>query len=178
MIGKRIQEAMNEQIKHELESAYLYLAMAAYFEDEGLDGMAQWMKVQAMEESVHAYKFFTNIAERGGRVELLALKKPQKTWTSALAAFKAAYEHEQFITSKIHELVALAEKEKDYASMPMLQWFVEEQIEEEDTASKIADTLEKVGKGGHGLIMMDRELARRSFKIDPAVAALFGAGGE
>ena len=98
MIGQRMQDAMNEQIKHELESAYLYLSMVAYFESTGMEGMAQWMRVQTQEEVGHAMRFFNHIAEREGRVELPALSKPQKDWASPLEAFKAAYEHEQFIT--------------------------------------------------------------------------------
>ena len=113
MIGKRMQDAMNEQIKHELESAYLYLSMVAYFHSESLDGMAQWMTVQAQEELAHAMKFFNHIDERDGRGELKALSQPQKEWASPLEAYKAAYNHERFITDKINEtwLSSLQRKE-------------------------------------------------------------------
>ena len=109
MISQRMQEAMNEQIKHETFSAYLYFSMAAYFHANSLDGMAQWRKAQAQEEFGHALRFFHHIDERGGRIELQALEKPQTDWESPLAAFTAALEHEEFITSKIHHLAQLAD---------------------------------------------------------------------
>ncbi|MCK4356255.1 ferritin [Candidatus Bipolaricaulota bacterium] len=161
MIGKRTQDAISEQIKHELESAYLYLAMVAYFEAEGLEGMAQWMTVQAQEEVAHAMKFFHHINERDGRVELLALTQPQKEWSSPLEAFKAAYKHEQFITGKIDELVKIDEEENDNAAKIMLQWFVTEQVEEESSTHKVVELLERIGDSGHGLMMVDRELGTR-----------------
>lgn len=161
MISERMQTALNEQIKHETFSAYLYAAMAADFQNKGLDGMAQWMKAQAQEELGHALRFFNHIHERGGRVELEAIDKPQATWDSPLAAFKAAYEHEQFITGRIDELAALADEENDRAAGIMLQWFVSEQVEEEDSVSKVIDTLKLVGEQGPGLMMADRELGQR-----------------
>jgi len=170
MIGKRMQDAMNEQIKHELESAYLYLAMVAYFRGEGLDGMASWMEVQTQEEVAHAIRFFNHINERGGRVELKGLAQPQEKWASPLAAFEAAYEHERFITDKINELMKIADEENDNAAKIMLQWFVSEQVEEEDSTKKVVDLLKRVGDSGHGLIMVDRELGMR--KAAPA------SGGE
>ncbi len=161
MIGKRMQDAMNEQIKHELESAYLYLSMVAYFRAEGLDGMAAWMEAQTQEEVAHAMRFFNHIDERGGRVELKALSQPQKEWASPLAAFEAAYEHERFITGKINDLVKIAEEENDNPARIMLQWFVTEQVEEEDSTKRVVDLLTRVGDSGHGLIMVDRELGTR-----------------
>ncbi len=161
MISDKIVKAFNEQIKHELESAYLYLAMAAYFHGEGYDGMAKWMKAQANEEMEHAMKFFQHLQERDGRIELYELAKPQKEWKSPLDAFKAAYEHEKFITKKIHELVELAEQEKDYAASIMLQWFVTEQVEEEANTSQVVQWFERMGDTGHGLIMLDVQLGKR-----------------
>jgi len=166
MIGKRMQDAMNEQIKHELESAYLYLSMVAYFNAEGLDGMATWMTVQTQEEVAHAMRFFNHLNERGGRVELLTLAQPQKEWVSPLEAFKAAYKHEQFISGTIDNLVNVAEEENDNPAKMMLQWFVAEQVEEEDSTRKVVELLERIGDSGHGLIMVDRELGAR-----PAAAA-------
>ena len=163
MIGKKIRDAFNEQIKHETFSAYLYLQMAAYFHDKGLDGMAQWMHVQALEELTHAMKFFDHIVERGGSVELLAIEKPTKTWKSPLDAFKAALKHEEFITGKINELVKLSNAQKDFASQSMLQWFVDEQVEEEANATKNVQMLEMIGDSGNGLMMVDRELGMRTF---------------
>lgn len=156
MIGERMRTAMNEQIMHETFSAYLYVSMAAYFHDAGLDGMAQWMKAQAQEEVGHALRFFNHINERGGRIELQAIERPESTWSSPLAAFEAALEHEKFITSRIEELAQIADKENDRAAGIMLQWFVTEQVEEEDSVSKVINTLELVGEGGPGLLKIGR----------------------
>jgi ferritin len=162
MIGQRMQDAMNEQIMHEAGSAYLYFSMAADFHAKGLDGMAQWMKAQAQEEVGHALRFFNHINDRGGRIELLAIDKPQKEWDSPLAAFKAALEHEEFITGKIDELVKIAREENDNAAEITLQWFVTEQIEEEDSVSKVIGMLELIGESGYGLLTADRELGQRT----------------
>lgn len=176
MIGKKMRDAMNEQIKNELESAYIYLSMAAYFDAEGLDGMAQWMRVQTMEEQFHAMKFFNHITEREGKVTLLDLKQLKTEWSSPLEAFRDAYKHEQFITGKINDLTKLAHEENEFAALPMLQWFIEEQIEEEATSSKVVQELERMGDSGHGLLMLDRELGARTFTIAPELTALFTAG--
>ena len=162
MISKKIQQAFNEQINHEIASAYLYLSMAAYFSASGFDGMAQWMHVQAHEEYAHAMKFFDHLLERDGKVELLELTKPKAKWATPLAAFQDAYKHEKFITSKIHALVALAMKEGDHAAGILLQWFVTEQVEEEATTSKIVQMLELVGDSGNGMFMLDKELGKRT----------------
>jgi ferritin len=169
MIGKKMQDAMNEQIQYELASSYLYLSMAAYFQSSGLDGMAQWMRAQTQEEVVHAMKLFDHINDRGGKVELLALTQPKTEWTSPLAAFQAAWKHEQFVSSRIDTLVELATEENDHPAGILLQWFVTEQVEEEASASKVVQMLERVGDSGNGLIMMDRELGARVF-TPPAAA--------
>ncbi|HPQ82033.1 MAG TPA: ferritin [bacterium] len=144
-----------------MDSAYLYLSMSAWFEGQGFDGMAAWMRVQAMEEQEHAMKFFDHIQERDGRVELLALSKPKAEWSSPQNAFEEAYKHEQFITGKIHDLVKLSQETRDFPSTSMLNWFVDEQVEEEANASKIVQTLERVGNSGNGLVMLDRKLGER-----------------
>jgi len=156
-----MQDAMNEQIKHETFSAYLYFAMAAYFHSKSLDGMAQWMKAQAQEEFGHALRFFNHINDRGGRIELQALEKPQVEWDSPIAAFKASLGHEEFITGKINDLARLADDENDRAAGIMLQWFVTEQVEEENSVSTVIDMLELVGDSGQGVLMADRELGQR-----------------
>ncbi len=161
MIGKRMMDAMNDQIMHETFSAYLYVSMAADFHDKGLDGMAQWMKAQAQEEISHALRFFNHINERGGRIELQAIEKPETTWESPLAAFRAALKHEEFITGRINELAKIADEENDRAAGIMLQWFVTEQVEEEDSVAKVINTLELAGEKGPGLMMADRELSQR-----------------
>jgi len=164
MINEKIRKAFNEQINHELYSAYLYYSMAAYLHSIGLDGMAQWMHTQVLEEMLHAQKFFDHIVERDGKVELEAIKKPQLEWKSALDIFQAAYKHEQFISGKINDLMSLSREENDYASQGMLQWFVDEQVEEESSTSKIAQQLELVGETGNALLMLDKELGARVFK--------------
>jgi len=162
MLSPKLFTALNDQIKHELESAYLYAAMVAWFKSENLDGMAHWMEVQSGEEVKHAKKIFDHIFDRGNVAELQPLNVLGKKWNSALEAFKAAYAHEQFITAKINDLMTLAIAEKDYAAQVMLNWFVAEQVEEEDSALKIVQLLEKVGPSGQGLIMADRELGKRT----------------
>lgn len=165
MINGKVRDIINEQIRNEIFSSYLYLSMAAYFDSLGFDGMGQWMRCQAQEEMVHAMKFFNHIKDREGKVELLAIDKPQSEWSSPLDAFKAAYKHEQFITAKINDIVSVAHEEKDYAAIPMLNWFVEEQIEEEATASKTVQELERIGDDGNGILMIDRELGTRIFAL-------------
>ncbi len=142
MIEENIEKAINDQIDAELYSAYLYLSMSANFSDQNLDGFADWMRAQADEEVQHAMKLFDYLNERGGRVELGAIEKPQKEWESPLEAFKAAYEHEKYVTERINDLYNLAEQEKDRATMNMLEWFVEEQVEEEDSVDQIVQKLE------------------------------------
>ena len=161
MIGQRMQDAMNDQIKHETFSAYLYVSMAAYFHDAGLDGMAQWMKAQAQEELGHALRFFNHIVERGGRVKLQALEQPEQKWDSPLDAFRAALTHEEFITGRIDELASIADEENDRAAGIMLQWFISEQVEEEYSVMKVLSALELAGEKGPGLMMVDRELGQR-----------------
>jgi len=161
MLGKKLQDAMNEQIKNELYSAYLYLSMSAYCEAANLPGFAHWMRVQAQEEEAHAMKFYDFIYERGGRVVLQAIDQPPIEFPSPLAVFEQTLEHEQKVTGMIHDLYALAVEEKDYASQIFLQWFVTEQVEEEASASQILEILKMIGDKGHALIMLDRQLGRR-----------------
>ena len=175
MIPRRVNEAFNEQIKNELESYYIYLSMAAYFHSVSLDGMAHWMRVQAHEEMIHAMKFMDHIIDRGGKVTLLDLKQLKTQWSSPLEAWEDAYQHEQFISSKINELTTIAREERDYPSEPMLAWFSSEQIEEEATSGKIANEVGMVGDAKSGLILLDRELGQRAFPagspFDPAAYA-------
>ena len=171
MVAKKVQDAFNTQIGEEMESAYLYLSMAAWFESRGLDGMAHWMKAQAIEEIMHAMRFFVHLGSRGAKVALPALKKPEGEWASPLAAFKAAYAHEQYITGKINALVDLATAERDHAANMMLQWFVNEQIEEEQQTLKVAETLSLLGESGDGLLLLDRELGTRPMPVTLPAAA-------
>ena len=161
MLSKKMQDAFNEQINKELYSAYLYLSMGAWAQTQNLPGFAHWMHEQFEEETAHALKFFDYVVDRGGRVTLKAIDAPQLEWKSPLAMFEQVLEHEQFVTSLIHNLYALAVKENDYPSQVLLQWYIGEQVEEEKHANYIVDTLKTVGEKGHALVMMDRELAKR-----------------
>lgn len=161
MIGKKMTEALNQQIREELESAYIYLSMAAYLHSEGLEGMAHWMEAQCQEELGHSNKIYEHLRDRNGRISIPAMKKPKHKWTSALDAFTDAYKHEVYITGKINSLVKLSAGEKDNASGVMLQWFVTEQVEEEASTSRIVQMLERIGKSGSGLIMLDHQLGKR-----------------
>lgn len=163
MIDKKMEKAINDQINAELYSAYLYLSMVAYFEDEDLPGMAAWMKAQAQEEVAHATKFFDYVNERGGRVVLDAIEKPDVEWESPLAVFEAAYKHEQYVTGRINELVDIAEELKDRATFQFLQWYIEEQVEEEASADEIVQKLKRIGDKTSALFMLDKEMGGRSF---------------
>lgn len=162
MIGTKMCEALNEQVNRELYSEYLYLSMAAWFEGQGLKGYAQWMYAQTQEEHFHAMKIFRFIASVGGKVELKPLQGPPVDFESPLAIFEAALDHERFITASINERVALAIEEKDFAANSMLQWFVDEQVEEEAHADSIVQKLVLAGDSTGALFMLDRELGARS----------------
>ena len=163
MLVKKIEDAFNEQINWELYSGYLYLSMSAYFLSINLNGFANWMRVQALEELTHAMKFFDFINERSGRIALLETKAPPKEWESPLAAFQDAYEHECFVSGRINDLVNLALEEKDHASNNFLQWFVAEQVEEEASVDEVAQKLKIIGSDGGGIFMLDQELGQRVF---------------
>lgn len=163
-MNEKIQEAFNKQLNAETYSAYLYLSMSAYFEATSLRGFANWMRVQAQEELLHAMKFYTFLNERGGRVVLTAIESPPTEWQSPLDAFKNAYAHEQKVTAMINGLVDLAIEERDHAANAFLQWFVTEQVEEESSADAVIQQLKLAGEGG-GLFMIDRELAARVFTM-------------
>jgi len=168
MISKKMQDALNGQVNAELYSAYLYLSMESYFKSLNLNGFANWMRVQTQEEVVHATKIYDFINERGGRAILKAIAGPPTTWDSPLAVFEAAYKHEQKVTGLINDLVDLAIKEKDHATNTFLQWFVNEQVEEEASADAIVQQLKMMESAPGGLFMLDRELAQRVFTPPPA----------
>ncbi len=163
MLKKKMQEALNEQINKELWSSYLYLSMAAYFEDQNYPGFANWMRVQAKEEVSHAMKIFDYVHARGGRVFLKPIAEVPSQWDDVKTAFDETLKHERIVTESIHELVDLAIKEKDHATNNMLQWFVEEQVEEEATADEILNKIEMTEGKPHALMMVDKDLAGRIF---------------
>ena len=160
---EKIEQALNNQVNEEIFSAYLYYAMEAYFNDINLLGYANWMHIQALEELSHAQKIISFINDRGGRVKLAAIKEPKATWESPLNAFEEAYKHEQHITGCIDDLVGLARDEGDRATEQMLQWFVEEQVEEEANADEKVQELKLSGGEGAALFMLDREAKARVF---------------
>jgi len=161
MLSQTIQDAVNEQIKNEIYSAYMYLAMAAYSEAANLPGVAHWMRAQYHEEMEHAMKMFHYVNERGGRVLLQAIPQPPAEYESPLDVFQKTLDHERHVTALIHNLYALALRENDYATQVFLQWFISEQVEEEKNATEIVNLLEAVGGHPQGLIMLDRQLAQR-----------------
>ena len=163
MLTDKMAKALNDHINEELFSAYLYQAMAAYFEHLGLRGFAKWFDNQVLEELMHARKFYDFIHERSGRVVLDAIRAPQLEWESPLAAFEAALEHERYITSRINELAKIADEENDRATQIFLQWFISEQVEEEASVGEIVDQLKFIKDSPHGLFMLDRELGQRKF---------------
>jgi len=163
MLSEKMESALNKQINAEMYSAYLYLAMSAYFEDRSLSGFANWMYIQAQEEMTHAMKIYRYINDRGGRVQLDAIEKPPKEWENEVKVAEEVYAHEQKVTGMIHDLVNLAREEKDHGTDNMLQWFVSEQVEEEANADELLQQIGMVGGKGQGLLMLDRELSQRQF---------------
>jgi ferritin len=161
-LGPKMQAAMNEQIRREFVAYYLYLAMSAWFARRNFGGFAAWMRAQAREEEAHAMKFFDYIDARGGEISLESIEKPKADWKSVLAVFGAAKGHEAKVSHGIHKLYELALAEKDYASQAMLQWFITEQVEEEQTSSQIVETIRIIGASASGLLMYDRELGSRN----------------
>ena len=163
MLKDSVLKALNSQLNAELYSAYLYLSMEAYFESIDLSGFANWMRAQAQEELMHSMKFYDYIARRGGRVTLSTIEKPQTEWDSPLAVFEHVYKHEQKVTGLINNLVDLCVSESDHATNNFLQWFVAEQVEEEENASGVLQRVKLTGDSKSGLFMLDSELGQRVF---------------
>ncbi|MGD0038487.1 MAG: ferritin [Bacteroidota bacterium] len=161
MISKLLQDAINEQINFELFSAYLYLSMSAYFETQNLSGFANWTRVQYQEETGHAMKLYKYVFDRSGAVTLKSIAQPATKFKTPLDIFKEILKHEQKVTSLINKLYELAVKEKDYAAQIFLQWFINEQVEEEKNAIDIINMLEMIGDSPVSLIMADRQLGMR-----------------
>ncbi|MCC6699566.1 MAG: ferritin [Candidatus Hydrogenedentes bacterium] len=161
MISSSLEKALNKHLNLELYSAYVYAAMAAYFDSKNLKGFASWMKIQTGEEMAHAQKFYAYINDVGGRVVLDAIDKPADDYKSPSAAFKTALDHERKVTKAIYKLVDLAQGESHHATTTFLQWFVTEQVEEEAVADDIVKRLSMIGESPEGLFLMDRELGAR-----------------
>lgn len=161
-MDKEVLAALNDQIRMELSSGYVYLSMAAQFEHESFDGFARWMRLQAREELEHAMRLFEYVNQRGDRVVLQAIPKPPESFGRPLEAFQIALGHEQEVTASIHALVQLAAEQQDLATERALDWFVTEQVEEEENAQRAVDLLTRAGDNDAALLMLDREFGRRT----------------
>lgn len=161
MLTEKMQKALNGQLNAELYSSYLYLSMNAFFTSVNLDGFANWMYYQAQEELTHAMKFYDFINQRGGRIQLQQIEAPPSQWDSPVAVFEDTLAHEQKVTGLINDLVEIAHEQRDHATQIFLQWFVSEQVEEEDSVSGVLEQLKLMGEAKGGLFMIDRELAKR-----------------
>ena len=158
---QQVLDGINAQIKNELYSGYLYLAMSAHFEAENLEGFAHWMRLQAKEELAHAMRLFDHVARMGGRVLLKAIDQPPSEFGSPLSIFQQALQHEREVTRQVYELYELAQREREHATELELQWFINEQVEEEDNASTAVDQLNQAGDNRAALLMLDREFGER-----------------
>ncbi len=170
-MDKNVEKAINEQINAEFWSAYLYLSMSMHFASEGYAGIANWFAIQFKEEQDHATIFMNYVNSRGGKVELAPIAAVDTSWASPKAAFEATLEHEKKVTAMINNLYAIAEKASDIATKNMLTWFIDEQVEEEETARGYIDALRMIGDNGYGLYMLDKELAARVYKTPAPLAA-------
>lgn len=170
MLSKKMEDALNEQINAELWSAYLYLSMGMQFENSGMSGVANWFKIQFKEEQAHAEIFMNYINQRGGRVILKPIAAVDTEWATPLDAFKDTLAHERKVTAMINNLYAIAESEHDYATRDRLAWFVNEQVEEEETAQQLIDKFTLIGNDGMGLYMLNSELAARTYTA-PSILA-------
>jgi ferritin len=169
MMSQTMQDAFNEQMKHEFYSSYLYLSMSAYCDAANLPGLSHWMRIQAREEAKHAMKIFDHMLDRAGTVQLQPIDRPPSGFKSARDVFEQAHQHEQQVTASINKVYGLAMDERDFASRVFLDWFVQEQVEEEKTSGLLAEQLRMVGDDRPGLLMLDRELgARRGGAEAPA----------
>lgn len=160
-IKQPIIDAVNKQINTELQASYNYLAMASYFSSLNLDGFATWMQKQAQEEIGHGMRLFSYLHERDVRVSLVAIAAPNQAWGSPLEAFEEAYQNEVAVSNEIYKIVTLADQEQEYSMRPILNWLLQEQIEEESTALTILEKMRLVGKEPSGLLFMDKELGAR-----------------
>lgn len=165
MLSKKMESALNEQINREMYSAYLYMAMSADSTFKGLKGFANWFMVQYHEEMLHAMKMYEYVTRQGGSVRLKAIEEPPATFASAMDMFQQTLKHEQFVTQCINDLSNLAVQEKDHASQVFLQWYVSEQVEEEENDNDVIAQLKLVGSDTAGLFMLDKEMAARMLTV-------------
>lgn len=167
MISETLNEALQDQLNFELESAYLYFAMGAYMDSLSLTGFSHWMKMQAQEEVQHAVKIYNYLNDRGARVKMLPLPAPKNDYTNVLEVFEAALGHEKKLSSKLNVLADAALKERDNTTYSFLEWFLTEQVEEVSMITTICDKLRLIGDNGHGLLMLNNELGGRQPEAQP-----------
>lgn len=168
MFNKRIEKMINDQINAELYSSYLYLAMSAYCSELGLAGFANWLKIQAQEEMCHADFMFNYLIERNARVTLDAIQKPPVDWNNIIEVFEETLKHEQYVTSRINDILNAALEEKDHATASFYKWFIDEQVEEESTASDVLSKLKLTKAEGAALFYLDQEMQKRVF-VQPVI---------
>jgi ferritin len=164
MISTNLQKNINSQINEELYSSYLYLSISAYCSSMNFKGFANWFSVQAQEETDHAMGLYNYLIERGGRVLLMEIAKPPYEFKDICNIFEEALKHEKYITGKIHKLYEVGQSEKDYAFGSFIQWYINEQVEEEANATEIVETIKLVGSKGTSLYLLDKQLAGRVYK--------------
>lgn len=164
-MNKKLADAINTQLNYEIESAHVYLAMQGYVATLGLEGFENWLGIQYQEELAHAKKFINYMNERGARVEIRGFENPRNDFESLLEVFEVSLNHEKGVTDRINNLMKIAHEINDYASISFLQWFIDEQVEEEDNFQKLIDKIKMVSDGG-GLYHLDKDLATRVF-VDP-----------
>lgn len=169
-MDQKVYELINDQINKELYSAYLYLAMADYYEEEGLSGYANYFEIQAQEERDHALIFRNYLHANGMHVKLLAIDMPDKVFESFMGPLEAALEHEKYVTSLINDIYAAAEEARDYRTKQFLDWFIEEQCEEEENAMGMIDKMKLFGSDPRGLYELDREMAARAYSVPSPLA--------
>lgn len=167
-MNEKLEKAFCVQINKELYSAYLYLAMQAYFKENNLDGFANWMYVQVQEELAHAMGMYNYVFERGGKVELMSIEKPEYSFNSPLNVFEEVLKHEKYVTSLINDLAFVAEEVRDRAAMSLLDWYIKEQVEEEANVSNVLGNLKLAQNDPRALLLLDRELATRTF-VTPVI---------
>ena len=160
-LNEKLEKAINDQLNFEIESAHIYLAMAGYVATLGLEGFESWMFVQYEEELSHAKKFIQYINERGGRVNITGFETPRNDFESLLDVMEVSLGHEKIVTARINNIMSIAHEVKDYAAISFLQWYVTEQVEEEDNFSKLIDKIKLVKDAG--LYMLDKEVGTRVF---------------
>jgi ferritin len=161
MRKETLHNMMNEQVTNEFYAAYFYLSMSSYFAAKNQPGFAHWMRVQSREETEHALKFFDFLLKSGHQVTLLTIDQPASEFESPLEVFSQALHNEKKVTSQIHYLADLARQEQDEAAQKLIQWFVDEQVEEEEAVSEVIEELQRVGEDANGLLLLNEKLSQR-----------------